>query len=85
MELGPEEEACFPLAHVYRMRLKFWGKSRGFRGAMDEILSFGGPGKLNLAAALKGAKDRKKEEVKPKSAKWSSSTHSDSDEDGESL
>ena len=64
-------------SNLERMRLKFWGKSRVFR---DEILSFGGPGKLNLAAALKGAKDRKKEEVKPKSAKWSSSTHSDSDE-----
>jgi hypothetical protein len=48
---------------------------------MDEILSFGGPGKLKLADALKKAKSKKKRDVKPKSSKWSSSGLSDSDDE----
>ena len=51
-------------------------------GDMDEILSFGGPGKLKLADALKKAKSKKKKDVKPKSSKWSSSGLSDSDDEG---
>lgn len=49
---------------------------------MDEILSFGGPRKLKLADALKQAKTKSKKDVKPKSAKWSSSSQPDSDDEG---
>lgn len=45
--------------------------------SMDEILTFGTGGKLNLAEALKQSQV-KKEEKRPKSKKWSSSTQSDS-------
>ena len=44
---------------------------------MDEILTFSGTGKLNLAAALKQTQLRRPQ-AKPKSKKWSSSTNSDS-------
>ena len=51
---------------------------------MEEILSFGAPEKLNLAAALKKLRQEKAEK-KPKSNKWSSGGGSDSDSCDEGI